>query len=131
MQEKWKFIPDELIERGEIKKCSVTSLKDLEAIEEFKEISEIDLIHSIEKHLQKYLEKGYTIELLLLAPFAIVKHHEHPDTWELRINLKNEQWDSVEIGKQQHRLKNETNKAQLYICIKGKEGSVPKIEEML
>lgn len=111
-------IPSELTERGDIKKCVVTSLKEFESI--FSKDSKL------QKYVEKLLESGYVLEALKVAPYAIVKHHIHTDTWEIRINLKqNVIVDFYEIGEMHERLKNNTNEPMLLFCIKGTKGKAP------
>ena len=123
MKEKFKRIPMELIDRGDVKKCIVTSLKDIE-----------DIVKnaSIRKYIQELLDKGYTLEMLALAPFASVKEHYHLPDWEIRINIDTLEYDSVNRNEYHKWLKNNTNKEQYYLCIKGNSRlEMPNIEEII
>lgn len=123
MDKRFTQIPREFIDRGDVKKCIVTSLKNIE-----------DIVKnaSIKKYIQELLDKGYTLELLALAPFASVKKHYHPNCWEIRINIDTFEYDSVKIHKYHEWLKNNTNKEQYYLCIKGDSKlEMPNIEEII
>lgn len=121
MYKKFNLISNELIERGEIKKCAVASLKEFEVIFPNDPMKE---------YVPEFLKQGYLVEALSLAPFASVKQHIHHDTWEIRINAKTREWDAVQVGGLHARLKNDTNEKQFYICIKG-TAEMPKIENIL
>lgn len=123
MNERFKRISMELIDRGDVKKCIVTSLKDVE-----------DIVKNVQlkKYIPKLLNEGYTLEILAVAPFASVRKHYHPNCWEIRINIDTFEYDSVKIHKYHEWLKNNTNKEQYYLCIKGDSKlEMPNIEEII
>ena len=123
MNQRFKRISMELIDRGDVKKCIVTSLKDVE-----------DIVKNVQlkKYIQKLLNEGYTLEILALAPFASIKKHYHLPDWEIRINIDTLEYDSVNRNEYHELLKNDTNKEQYYLCIKGNsELKMPNIEEII